>query len=148
MHVSINTECRRAWLQSAGSYQRAVNIFCVFFLRCGEDKEIGDSPAVAERLSRVTCPSTVATAKISCKLFHALFWMGADSAPSIWRRLKEYDTAAGKMLWNTSNGCSCLSRLIWKVMTLTVCLPLQHLIKYTQQYFDSMWCFLIGVNLY
>lgn len=67
--VSINIECRRAWLPSAGSYQRGVNIFCVFFLRCGNDKEIGDSPALAERLSQVTCPSTKSPANFYIFLF-------------------------------------------------------------------------------
>lgn len=68
--VSINIECRRAWLQNAGSYQRGVNIFCVFCLSCGGDKEMGGSPAVAERLSQVTGLSVSCRQprQISCKL--------------------------------------------------------------------------------
>ncbi len=78
--VSINIERRRAWLQSAGSYQRGVNIFCVFFLLCSGDKEMGDSPAVAERLSQVTRLSlNCRHRQISCKLntiFHnTLFFL-------------------------------------------------------------------------
>ncbi len=69
LRVSINIECRRAWLQSAGSYQRGVNIFCVFFLRCRADKEMGDGPAVAERLAQVTgCPSTAVAARSPANL--------------------------------------------------------------------------------
>lgn len=72
--VSSNIECRRARLQNAGSYRRGVNIFCVFCLGCGGDTEMGESPAVAERLSRVTGLSlSCCRRQIFCKpntIFH------------------------------------------------------------------------------
>lgn len=67
--ISINIERRRAWLQSAGFYQRVVNMFCVFF--CGGDKEMGDGPALTVRPSQVTGLSLRCRHhQISCKFAH------------------------------------------------------------------------------